>query len=233
MGVANWIFDRVLPWRCLLCGGRAAANLCPGCMADLPWLEHGCSRCGIPLDALEGAGGSICGDCIRRPPPFDATVAALDYVFPTTVLARRFKFNRSLASGAALADCMLRALGSNSECVAPAHALVPVPLHPTRQIQRIYNQAELLARDIARTLDIPLATHVLKRVRRTPAQSGLSARERSSNLRGAFRVRRPPPARVALVDDVMTTGSTVRECARVLKQAGAETVVVWVAARAG
>ena len=232
MRVANWILDLALPRRCLLCGNHALANLCPECMADLPWLARHCSLCSIPLESPHGPAGRVCGDCIRHPPPFDATVAAVDYVFPVTVLARRFKFNRSLASGAALSDCMLRALQANSACVSPVQALVPVPLHTTRQIRRIYNQAEFLAGDIGRHLNIPLAANVLQRVRRTPAQSGLTARERASNLRGAFRVRRPPPAHVALVDDVMTTGSTVRECARVLKSAGAKTVVVWVAARA-
>lgn len=232
MRLAKLLLDIALPPRCLLCGGHAGDNLCQGCWADLPWLQGACTRCGIPLEAGAGPQGAVCGVCIKRPPPFDTTYAALDYVFPTTVLVRRFKFNRSLASGAVLSAAMVRAMGSGVTTCRPVEALVPVPLHATRQFTRLYNQAELLALDMGKALKIPVASRLLRRTRRTVAQSGLSAQQRASNLKGAFRARDAPPAHVALVDDVMTTGSTVGECARILKQAGAQTVEVWVAARA-
>lgn len=233
------ILDCLLPRRCLLCRARSTSNLCTGCDADLPAIMEACARCGIALDFPWSAGAGdeplqgLCGKCITKPPPFDSTFAALHYEFPVTVLVQRFKFNRSLACGAVLSNRLLRALeGRNSEAREPVELIVPVPLHPLRQFRRVYNQAEVLARDIGRALRVPVSPRALRRTRRTPAQSGLSAKERRKNLRGAFAPRHELHGRVALVDDVMTTGATVGECTRALKRAGAESVSVWVAARA-
>jgi len=234
------VLDMVLPRRCLLCANRARKNLCAGCDADLPAIEGACFRCGIPLDFPQtgiagphNRGQETCGACTRKPPPYDRTVAALDYRFPVTVLAQRFKFNRSFACGAILASRMVRAVDSRA-CLSemPVEALVPVPLHASRQFLRVFNQAEVLARDLGKALGIPVASRALRRTRRTPAQSGLSARDRSQNLTGAFKARSIDARHVALVDDVMTTGTTAGECTKVLKRAGVETVAVWVAARA-
>lgn len=175
----------------------------------------------------------VCGACIRRPPPFVSTLAALHYVFPVTVLVQRFKFNRSLACGAVLSGRLLRAVRAGlGRPRQSTEVLVPVPLHPGRQFMRVYNQAEVLARDLGAALGIPVSPSALRRIRRTPAQSGLPAAERSRNLRGAFTARPLGARRVTIVDDVMTTGATVRECAKALRKSGAESVSVWVAARA-
>lgn len=232
-------FDVLLPRRCLLCRAPSAANLCPGCDADLPAIGQACFRCGIPLDAFEGSlqgreqSSCVCGACIRRPPPYERVVAALNYIFPVTVLVQRFKFNRSFACGAVLSGRLLRALEERlDKPLDLVDLIVPVPLHPTRQFRRAFNQAEVLARDIGNSLGVSVAPRALRRNRRTPAQTGLPARERRGNLEGAFTARPLAATRVALVDDVMTTGTTVSECARALKRAGAGSVVVWVAARA-
>lgn len=229
--------DLLLPRRCLLCGGRSAANLCAPCDADLPAIGEACSRCAIPLvlpwdgHAQAGRAARICGDCIREPPAFDAAVAALNYVFPTTVLVQRFKFNRSFACGAVLAERLTRAVDASGQA-NDADLVVPVPLHRGRLFLRVFNQAEVLARDVGRALAVPVGPQALRRTRHTAPQYGLSAAERRRNLRGAIAVRRLRGRHVALVDDVMTTGTTLGECARALKHAGAESVAVWVAARA-
>ena len=240
------ILDALLPRHCLLCGWRASASLCDGCAADLPVITGACPRCGIPLvfpwegHARNTGAPRLCGQCVRNPPAFDATIAALDYVVPVTVLVQRFKFNRSFACGLALADQLIRAVAREVEQAEPhtrAGALVPVPLHRARCFLRGFNQAEVLAHDLGKALGIPVMPGLLRRTRRTPAQAGLTAAERARNLRGAFLapdagVGSAIPGHVAVVDDVMTTGATVSECARALKRAGARTVSVWVAARA-
>jgi ComF family protein len=148
------------------------------------------------------------------------------------MLTTRLKFGRSLAAGRVLGELWIDAL-RDAPPVLP-HALVPVPLHADRLRERGYNQALELARPLAAALQIPLRDDLLARVRATSAQSNLDAAERRKNLRGAFRAAdtAAPPAHVAVVDDVMTTGATLRECARTLLRAGAERVDVWALARA-
>lgn len=112
--------------------------------------------------------------------------------------------------------------------------LIPVPLHSLRMLKRGFNQAYELGNYVGKLLDIPLLTGALRRYRNTRAQSGLSRKQRRKNVRGAFywHGRAKPDRHVALIDDVMTTGTTVTECVRVLKKAGAKRVDVWVATRA-
>jgi ComF family protein len=183
---------------------------------------------------LPGNAGAVCGACQQAPPPWQRTVAALDYRFPVKQLVRRFKFNGSLASGDVLARELSRAVAGSPPPLP--ELIVPVPLHRWRLFLRNYNQAELLARRAGRDFGIPVASLLLHRNRRTRAQAGLDAKERRRNTRGAFRLGRGQGRRlrdhVALVDDVMTTGATLTECARVLRTAGVSRIQVWVAARA-
>jgi ComF family protein len=148
------------------------------------------------------------------------------------LLETRFKFGRDLAAGRVLSEVLIE----QAQRAPPPlpDVLVCVPLHRTRLRERGFNQAVELARPLARTLGIALSNDLLERTRDTRAQTGLDAIARRRNLRGAFAVsaKRPIPRHIALFDDVMTTGSTVRECARVLRRAGAERVDVWALARA-
>jgi ComF family protein len=169
---------------------------------------------------------------VRRGPPFSLTLYPLQYRFPADRLVQAFKFNRQLAAGRVLAELMCEHIRGRD--ILPPDALVPVPLHAWRLFQRGFNQSYELAVHIGRALGIPLQANGLRRRRNTRAQSGLDRKQRRRNVRGAFhwKSRRPPCHHVALVDDVMTTGTTVAECARVLKRAGARRVDVWLAARA-
>lgn len=217
------------PAVCVLCGGPGAdgRDLCKACSADLPRARHACARCGC---ALPDSQAHRCGACLRRPPPFQHTVTALLYAAPVDTLVQRLKFHGRLQYAALLADLLADAVEATHE-PRPSR-LIPVPLHPSRQRQRGFNQATELARCLGKRLDIAVHDGCAQRVRATDPQSLLNGRARRSNLRGAFAVQGHPGDHVAIVDDVMTTGSTVRTLALALRRGGARRVDVWCAARA-
>lgn len=211
---------------CLLCGARSRTGLlCPACAADLPALPEG--RC--PVCAQPGTGGQVCGRCLRRPPAYDATVARYRYAFPADVLVQRLKYGGQTVLAGWLADRLVEALAGRDL----PDLIVPMPLHPGRLGQRGYNQAALLADRLSRRLGVALAPAACRRVRDTPPQVELALKDRRRNIRGAFACEADLAGRrVALVDDVMTSGASLDELARVVKRAGAVEVAAWVVARA-
>jgi ComF family protein len=219
----------LLPPRCLLCGapGSAARDLCAGCEQALPCNRDCCARCALPL----ARSAPLCGACLAEPPPWDEACVPLRYEDPLDTLVLRFKFGADLAAGRLLSQRMAEALATAAR---PA-AIVPVPLSRRRLAGRGYNQAQELARLVARALRLPLAPRALRRIRDTDAQAGLDAGARRRNLRGAFAAD-PAAAlqglHLALFDDVVTTGATAAECARVLRAAGAARISLWAVARA-
>ena len=220
----------LLPPHCLLCGqyGDVARDLCSACAADLVRNRACCPRCALPLQTP----APLCGECLKREPPFVAASAPFVYGHPLDLLMTKLKFGRSLAAGRVLSELWIAAL---REVPPPLPALlIPVPLHAGRLRERGYNQALELAKPLARAFAIPLRSDALMRIRATPAQSNLDAKTRRLNLRGAFSIvdNAALPAHVAVVDDVMTTGATLRECARTLRRAGVARVDVWALARA-
>lgn len=233
-------FSRILlAPRCLACGeaGHGDLDLCATCQAQLPWNQQACCQCAIGLmqqPQPAGAGPATaplrCGACLIDPPPFTHAFCPLHYRFPIDRLLPRFKFHGDLAAGALLATLMQWPIDPEN---LPG-ALVPVPLHRARLRKRGYDQALELSRALARGLGLPLRADALRRNRSTHAQTELGAIERKHNVRDAFVLQRhaPLPAHVALVDDVMTTGATLAECARVLLGAGVQRVDAWAIARA-
>ena len=218
----------VLPHRCLLCGaaGEDELDLCGPCAAELPRNQACCARCALPLPQA----AALCGQCQRRPPPWDAAWVPFRYAWPLDRMESRFKFGGDLAAGRVLSSLWLR----ESPAVGLPAWLLPVPLHVGRLRERGYNQALELARPLASRLGPVLQNRALIRARATPAQTELGALARRRNVRAAFAARphTPWPAHVALLDDVMTTGATLAECARVLKRSGVQRVDVWALARA-
>ncbi len=210
----------LLPLRCLVCGepGHDELDLCRACLAELPWAGRACLRCALPLP---GNALIVCGICRDEVPPQAATHASLLYLPPVDQLLVRYKFHQDLAAGRLLAQLMQRAPPPWS--CAP---LVPVPLHARRLRQRGYNQAA----ELCRLLPMPVWQGLYRR-RHTAPQSERSAEQRRDNLFDAFGTRLSPPTRLTVVDDVMTTGSTVMEIAETLRLAGARDVRVWVCAR--
>lgn len=173
----------------------------------------------------------ICGACLRAPPPFERCHCIADYAFPWDGLIAAFKFHDQVELAAPLAA---RLVGALADAAAWPDLVVPVPLAPERLAERGYNQAWELARRVAASLGKPANPHALARLLDGPAQAALGRRERARNLRGAFVVNAPATItgrRVALVDDVLTTGATAAEASRALRRAGASAVHLWVLAR--
>ena len=224
--------DAVMPRLCAFCGTectRCESFCCRGCHADLPWNDIQCGRCAKPLQLPPGDGVD-CAACQQRPPPFSLACAPLRYAFPVDAAIKALKFRRRLdylpAFGAILS-------AAASSLPADIDALLPVPLHWRRHASRGFNQAAELCKPLQRRSGLPVLTG-FHRARATPYQSGLSAAERSRNLRAAFKARGHTEARhVLIVDDVITTGETCRQLAGAVLAAGAESVSVLALARAG
>jgi len=209
--------------RCRLCQARSlACPLCPGCREDLPWISAACERCGLPL----ASGEPLCAGCRTAPPPLDRTRVIWTYSDGVDDLIRAFKLHEDLAAGRLLTELAAAALHQRrTPCQGP---LVPMPLHPTRYRRRGFNQSAL----IAGWLGPPVASSLIRRHRYTAPQRGQTAADRRTNLHGAFRLQRPPPPAVTLVDDVVTTGASLAAVADCLRQGGVERIEVIALARA-
>ena len=219
-----------IPGQCEVCRAWGQCGLCAACAGLFARPVPRCRRCGLRLpDGLD-----TCGECLRDPPPFDHTLCVADHAFPWNRLVEGFKFNQRPE----LAVLLARALGDSwsASAAAPPQVFVPVPLSAARLAERGYNQAWEIARRLATSLGVAADGGVLQRRFDTPHQAALTRTARLTNLRGSFvvdgrRLASIVGRRVALVDDVMTTGATVREAAAVLRAARAAAVDVWVLTR--
>jgi ComF family protein len=221
------------PSTCVLCRaqGGTARDLCVACERDLLSNEYACERCALPLSAPAPA-GAVCGSCIRGKPLFDASFVPFRYAYPLDRLVQRFKYHGQLTIGRVLGELFAIRLEQAHRTSLP-HAIVPVPLAPRRYYERGFNQAYELARSVARATALPLAAALVERVRHTQEQAGLPRKRRRRNVRGAFKTcGSDMPSHIAIFDDVVTTGSTVNEVAKVLRRAGVQRVEVWAIARA-
>jgi ComF family protein len=229
------IADVVLPPQCLACDAPIGAQgaLCPACWSKMRLIEKPyCARLGIPF-TYEIGDGAVSAEAIADPPPFERcrAVAAFDDIARSLVHGLKYRDRLELAAW--MASWMRRA---GADVVDAADVIVPVPLHRGRLWWRRYNQSMLLAQGVGRSSGKPVSTALLHRVRATEQQVGLTADQRDRNVRGAFRVPDAAKAavagrRVLLVDDVYTTGATVKAATRALLRAGASAVDVLVFAR--
>lgn len=220
---ANSVQSR-LPQACALCGARTLGTaLCPGCLADLPWLPSThCPQCARPTPE-----GTPCGPCLRHPPAFSHTRASFLYGPPLDGLIQHFKYGKDLHLARFFATHLAPHVADST-----AELILPMPLHPERLRERGFNQAVEIARPLARHLGLPLLIDAAQRQRNTPAQAGLDHDARLKNIKGAFTCdARVAGKRVALFDDVMTTGASLNELAQVALAAGAVEVEAWVVAR--
>lgn len=224
----NWL-QKVQGWAwprsCLLCGDpvRGEPHFCPGCARALPWHGPHCQRCGnaLPVSA------DTCGTCQQQHFAFDQVHACFDYRAPIDTLVQRLKYGGKLS--------LARALGEtwSSRAAGDVDLLVPMPLHVSRLRERGFNQSLEIAHPLADRLDLRLAPDALARVRPTAPQAGLAPAQRARNVRDAFKANQEVrDLRIALVDDVMTTGQTAHAAAQALLRGGAKSVAVWVLARA-
>jgi ComF family protein len=231
-GLAVWR----LPSLCAVCRGWGEARICPACAERFGTPTPRCERCALEwVGPLPGpADDAVCAACCIDPPPCERALAAVAYGPPWDALIARYKFHAALDLAPSFAALMLA-----SHRRSPSHRpslMLPVPLSRQRLAERGFNQAWELARRLARAVNCKADAHLLLRIRDTPHQLSFPRDERAANVKGAFAVEPRRRAEVGgqhvtLVDDVMTTGDTAAEIARVLLQAGAASVSVWVLAR--
>lgn len=216
--------ERSLPTQpCLLCGAPSRERVwCNACDVALPYLSLAhCPQCALPTHD-----GAVCGHCLQHPPDFDHAVAVFSYSFPVDKLVQALKFNQQLTLARSLAQSLALRIETRPD------SIVPMPLHPARLRERGFNQSLELARHLARRLNVALMPDAVQRVRDTLPQSGLPWKERKKNLRQAFVCSEEVAGKhIAIVDDVMTTGASLNELAKVMKAAGALQVSAWVVAR--
>ena len=225
--VQNWL----LPPACLVCG-QASHNplsICPECHKDLNYIDYACPRCAIPMP-FSGQ-HTLCGRCQQKAPAFDQTLSLFHFETPIRQLIHGMKFNKRLSHAELLGNLLATTIQQQHEALP--QALVPVPLTKTRLRHRGFNQALELAKPVSRQLHIPIFRNQVIRKGKGPAQSSLDLKQRRRNVRGSFLVKPGQwPEHVAIVDDVMTSGSTCHELARSLKKQGVRQVTVWCIARA-
>jgi ComF family protein len=211
--------------KCLLCDANSDAleanihAVCRACLNDLPWHpKTSCLQCGL------SASGQLCGSCISSPPDFDATISVFLYDFPINAMMQRYKYGNMLSLCAFFGQMLNEKVDLNT-----IDLIIPMPMHPQRLKERGFNQALEIAKVLGNEkLDYKSAT----RQKLTPPQASLPLKERVKNIKGAFRVNSNLAGkRVAIVDDVMTTGASLNELAKTLKKAGASHVECWVIAR--
>ncbi|UDL06568.1 ComF family protein [Marinobacter sp. CA1] len=216
---------------CVACLAPAPTGLCQACFDALPVNRTPCRCCALPLPASTPA-AALCGDCQARPPHFRHTIAPWLYGFPVDQLISGYKYRRQPSLGHPLVQAWLAqfrvSLMPSGEL---PQLLIPTPMRPWRQRRRGFNQAEDIAEQLGRHLDLPWSASTVRRVGPQQPQAGLQRRQRLRNLGTAFQVLGPVPDRVAIVDDVMTTGATARAMARALSRAGASDIQVWALAR--
>jgi len=230
--------ERVLmrcPGQCAVCRAWSRQQVCSDCLLHYARAVPRCWTCAARLPAaLAGRREAKCASCLREPPPLDRSIAALDYSFPWDGLLQRYKFHQAIELREALLERLDQAL-TMASANAPDY-LLPVPLSPRRLRERGYNQSHELARSLSKRRKLVCDPELLLRVRSTAQQAQLPLKERSRNVKQAFAVE---PSRlgelrgchVAVLDDVMTSGATLFEIARILRQAGAVQVQAWVIAR--
>jgi ComF family protein len=205
-------------------------DLCAGCEGDLPGNSNHCEICAEPFQ-MKHAGPRSCGTCLQRRPRFDVSIIPFRYAYPMDHMVCRLKYGGAIAIGRVLGELFSQRLSSRVDEAWP-EVLIPVPLAQRRFRERGFNQAIVLAEHIHHATKLPLRTDLLVRTRDTLEQAGLDQGARRKNIRGAFEVVDGLPEHVAIIDDVVTTGSTANEVARVLRRAGAKRVEVWAIARA-
>jgi ComF family protein len=225
--VQQWFF----PSLCVLCGIQAKRHLalCEPCEKELPWLGNTCPYCALPV----GEKGSICGQCLQGHPPFTQSHALFSYQSPIDKLITGLKFHERFIYGNLLSELLINKIQHEWYLQQPLpECIIPVPLHPYRLQERGFNQALVIARPLAKKLNIALDFKSCMRIRATDAQMQLPAQQRAKNMKQAFAVKQTLKSRhAAIIDDVVTTGHTVTELTLALRKAGVERIDIWSCAR--
>jgi ComF family protein len=219
---------------CVICSGQNSIReqndalggnihaACRACLGSLPWhYKQSCPQCGL------NSGGNVCGSCLNNPPDFDATKAVFLYAFPIDAMMVRYKYGNSLNLGDSFGEFLAEKVNFDN-----IDLIIPMPMHPQRLKERGFNQALEIAKVLVKNNIEKLDYKSVERQTLTPPQASLPLKERVKNIKGAFKVTGDLAGkRIAIVDDVMTTGASLNELAKTLKKAGAAHVECWVIAR--
>jgi len=214
--------------------------ICHYCHQRLPISYNNCFVCGLPLHkVLYGHSAhqqqkldTPCGECLKNSPIFDRTVSAFHYENPVNRLISQLKYSSQLHVLPLLCEYLISEIIEQYRASPLPSLIIPTPLHANKLTKRGFNQSYLISKQITKALAIKIAASGIKRVKDTQAQSGLDSIERKSNVKNAFRINQELPKHVALVDDVVTTGTTISELAKQAKKRGAKKIDVWCLARA-
>jgi ComF family protein len=218
------IYNSLLPQLCALCQATSDGDiaLCAHCLNDLPWhATNSCMQCGLEANNL------ICGHCMKESPFFDKTHVLFNYAYPVNALLQYYKYSHALhlsqTLGALLGE---KLLGKTIDVI------IPMPLHPQRLQERGFNQSLEITKVLSSYANIPFDAHSCERIKNTPSQASLKYKDRIKNIKGAFSCNgQLTGKRVALIDDVMTTGASLNELAKTVKKHGAIEVSCFVLAR--
>lgn len=231
--------DQLLPRHCILCDRATsrAIDLCIDCEQDLPSLTPPyCDLCALPLSIRDNLSPPAliqrCGRCLKSPPSYQSSSAGWLYRYPVDQLISQFKHQAKMSHGRVLAELFSQSIIRNYQHQELPDLITPTPLHWQRLWLRGFNQSDILAQRLSKLLNIPIQ-RTLKRSRHTHSQQGLTAKQRHKNLNKAFTVRsnNVKDKTIALVDDVVTTGTTADQISQCLLAAGAKSVHIWCLAR--
>ena len=239
---ATHLIDSIYTPRCLCCGAAGQykprqysevayhLDVCSACEKALPWISNACTQCALPLpDGISE--DLLCGRCLKKQPYFNASYSLFSYEKNIIALMHQLKFHNKLAVSRLFGDLLAREVMA-AEPVRP-DCLLPVPLFKKRLRQRGFNQSIEISRSLSKAWKLPLDIHSVIRERETTSQTGLDAKQRNRNIKGAFVVvKKLNYQHVAIIDDVVTTTSTVNELSRVLINAGVKKISVYSIARA-
>ena len=222
---------------CVLCNANIDAlqannhAVCKPCQNDLPWHPtSSCPQCGL------SSSGTVCGSCLNSPPDFDATKAVFLYAFPVDAMMQRYKYGNMLNLGDTFGKFLAEKIALGTLNHNQVDLIIPMPMHPQRLKERGFNQALEIAKVLSKNSKEKLDYKSVERQTLTPPQASLPLKERVKNIKGAFKVNTDKldmlqGKRIAIIDDVMTTGASLNELAKTLKKAGAVHVECWVIAR--
>ena len=233
--IKNNLCSKLFPFTCVVCRKLSdrRQDLCQACLQDLPIIEQSCPRCANKITSIFSLQKEalLCGNCLSDPPPFQRTNALFVYEAPVISFILNLKFKQQLVYARILGELMAEKIRHSGELSVTC--ILPVPLHEKRLRERGFNQALELARPIAAAFNLKIDTDRVKRVQNTAPQMSLPAKKRETNLKHAFSTQYSfTGERIAILDDVMTTGATVSELSRVLLEKNAAHIEIWCIARA-
>jgi ComF family protein len=217
--------QRIFTGTCFYCLAKTNQVWCIECEKDFIRETSRCSVC-----AKNSVSSSVCGSCLYQAPYYSSTEVLFNYEYPTTELIKAFKYNKKPELAKVFAEQLSRIIRKKN--VLLPQTIVPVPLHKKRQRDRGYNQSLEIAKEISKQLCVKLNPHLCNRTTNTDPQSSLPMKTRKKNVKGAFSLGYGQvPKHIAIIDDVITTGSTINELAALLKKAGCQRIDVWAIAK--